>query len=609
MDLVELDYFNALNDLTFNSKPIIHTLTAIAQENRPYAVSVVNALQHHLQKCPPAQKLPALYLLDSISKNLAEPYTSIVAPRLYTMFMDAYTVVDSALRPKFDQLFETWKRQSPNASIQGPVYPESVTKRIELALTKYKETVYKLEANRLSSPFTSNARLYNKYGSVPLPVASTSRISPPPSSVSVESLLEEIKNLSLIEQSRCVSNPMDGNARTRLVVLNKLHEVLSVSRLTESQLAAIKSQLVQLRTPNHHPSAPAPMAQQAAYAGHPAGVYNPPKAPKAMTSLKGSSPSPYAMGPAALMNQQPGYPMHNAYRQPAAPAANNIPTENVNAFFASLQAAGIVPNSASGSPALYGTSVPFTVELTKESLSKPRPELVTQLYDLYPNHCANCGRRYADDAKGRELRDAHYDWHFRINKRIRESNVHSISRCWFLKEENWVSINDNEDAIPETEEDRQEKEKKAHESVVSQYVLTPSDPTQASQPCSICQEKFQSIWHEDAEVWVFMNAVERDGRIYHATCLHEYEKTASKDSAKTSAAAGSTANAPVVKSTTDEEAVSKQESNENKPSDANVSNLLQGIDVAGILSAIGKRKERESDVDMVPNKFVKQEND
>jgi pre-mRNA cleavage complex 2 protein Pcf11 len=49
-------------------------------------------------------------------------------------------------------------------------------------------------------------------------------------------------------------------------------------------------------------------------------------------------------------------------------------------------------------------------------------------------------------------------------------------------------------------------------------VIVPLDPEKAGKPCPICQEKFQCFWNDTDEEWLFRNAVEVDGIIYHATC-------------------------------------------------------------------------------------------
>lgn len=54
-----------------------------------------------------------------------------------------------------------------------------------------------------------------------------------------------------------------------------------------------------------------------------------------------------------------------------------------------------------------------------------------------------------------------------------------------------------------------------------QWVRTPTDSNKAARPCPICKDLFKSEWNEDEEEWVFMNAVEVNGVIYHATCRAE----------------------------------------------------------------------------------------
>lgn len=44
------EYKASLQDLTFNSKPLINMLTMLAEDNSPYAAQVVRVIEAHLQK-------------------------------------------------------------------------------------------------------------------------------------------------------------------------------------------------------------------------------------------------------------------------------------------------------------------------------------------------------------------------------------------------------------------------------------------------------------------------------------------------------------------------------------------------------------------------------
>ena len=60
-----------------------------------------------------------------------------------------------------------------------------------------------------------------------------------------------------------------------------------------------------------------------------------------------------------------------------------------------------------------------------------------------------------------------------------------------------------------------------------QYLPVPDEPALANVNCPICQEKFETVWHDQAQEWVWMDAVRIGGKVYHASCHAE----ASKDGA------------------------------------------------------------------------------
>ncbi|KAH6656746.1 hypothetical protein BKA67DRAFT_166410 [Truncatella angustata] len=605
------DFREALEGLQINSRYEIQNLTQIARESTEHALDISQALQDHIKKAAPHKKLPALYVLDSISKNVGTPYTLFFAKRLYTTFWESYAVADGPTRRKMHEMFKTWKEPIPGSIDRRPVFPPEVTQPIENALIRAtasgNEQVRRLAHGQgrpapqqgvpyrdtSTPPAVRPSTQMNGYPGNPTPIPimngspyglpaqpapaqypyqnqhipSTSTPQPPstvsafqPPSyggygiqpqplISVDALKDDIQNLISAFRAEFARNPGDPSIQTKLKALLDLQGILQAHNLPQEQLMAIKNQIAGLAvtvraTPAQTPT-PVPVPQSVAVAPPPA------PAPVSIDSLLGSGalaallarssatpqvPTPQPP-PAAVVIRSP--PTRHVEPQPPVVAT----TPNPMALMEMLRKAGVlpaampasnatpVPNIKPSLPLSFPPPIPTgppslenltrDIDLKPSSLKQHRPHLVPLMFEALGSQCTHCGRRFTPDEEGKKKKTAHMDWHFRVNQRIADAEKSGQHRSWFVDEADWINSRETIDEDRATNIDSSSAQNASSKAPKMQYIPVPSDPALKNSICPICQENFKQIYLDDAGDWVWEDAIQVEGRIYHASCHQE----------------------------------------------------------------------------------------
>lgn len=106
-------YSEDLETLTFNSKPVINSMTELANEySSDFAHIIVRCIEDKIKMVETTQKLPLLYLLDSILKNHTRPYHDLLQQNIVSIFAHVFQYVQrdqaAKVRSALHKLRLTW---------------------------------------------------------------------------------------------------------------------------------------------------------------------------------------------------------------------------------------------------------------------------------------------------------------------------------------------------------------------------------------------------------------------------------------------------------------------------------------------------------------------
>lgn len=573
------DYYDALSSLTMNSRPIIESLTTLAQENTEAASEITKAVEKRINKAIPTQKLYAFYLLDSICKNVGVPYPSLFGSNIFKLFTQAYSLVDDPTRVKLIRLFKTWK--IPNAVTGLALFDEDQIELVDKFLIK---------ATACNRPPEEQRQIDISSGKA-----------------TKTSILREIDDLTNLVNSRLLQMPNDAKGKERYQLLKQLRRIIgNPSPIPQKQLDFTKKQLQSIREDEvmrmdafrkkqqlrqqqqqreqarqqqqqqqQQQQLPQfstdqlqgllnlrtrPDNRQMAHPEHQQGMQSQGQFNNANAQALFSMMS-------TLLSQGQGQPVQSRH----VPAPNSVHSGNNAGNQASAlglknleflkdilrkskgqkvedsgkHAAGNAHGSNPGGGNMnVSQNEPKAVilarfELKQNFISKHKPTAseVALIYSAKSNQCSNCSKRFATDSEGAREKALHLDWHFRTNKKLKTLSKQIHNRTWFLPEKEWEEFQEDEivGAVDDNYElgvqmnNRVNEKKTLTEEEMNKHVVMIPDDSDNEVLCGICRDKIVGVFDDDSGEWVWRNAVKQRGRIYHYSCWIETKGQGERD--------------------------------------------------------------------------------
>ncbi|KAH9272638.1 hypothetical protein BASA83_005143 [Batrachochytrium salamandrivorans] len=589
LKMVYLEFRTSLMDLTFNSKPIITNLTIIAQESIHAAPAVVRAVEERIKNAPPKNKIPTIYLMDSIMKNVGEVYRTLFSKNIISVFSDAYAAVEQADQMRLQKLVHTWV-----AYPSGPIFPPTTLSLIERLCSKIRATPHSTSASskasvtvsKTTAPVVSGVKRPIQGSTVvPARVKSPKRVTPPSSKypsptppasaapISVNqipytsppqlpvlgvpaassgpltlgrngaaTILIQQQIGSLLQQKRTMAllTPNDAANTQQIQVLDQLLAVILSTPLDTHTINQISMQIqammlpIQLGNPVSSGISRLPSFSQAPIV--PSGVvpvvsvlppsYQAVRPPTPSFSAGPRSTSPFTLpGMTPVQShsqpylqpqqqqQQQHYPMGNPTSQIDLELLSQLPQPPQN-----MMPPPRTPFTAMSLP----TKPTLSISLSQKDIQSSHPNAIYSLYDGLPLQCKQCALRFAKLPNGDQRMAAHLDWHFRQNRRLRESSKRALSRDWYSGVSGWID-----------EQYGQGQDKQAVISVFGDTeVNKKAQPPQAVVPtlpadghqdpkCVVCCESFEKFFDEDGDMWMLRDAIQVEDKMFHQGCLEQ----------------------------------------------------------------------------------------
>ncbi|XP_043289393.1 uncharacterized protein [Venturia canescens] len=217
-----------------------------------------------------------------------------------------------------------------------------------------------------------------------------------------------------------------------------------------------------------------------------------------------------------------------------APPVLTLPL-NMNELFQRLVETGIVPNiTGQKKPDEEEKKEPVILPVSfdkPETLKVKQPAIASALYSGI--QCSSCGARFAPELATRYSH--HLDWHFRQNRRERDSARKAHSRPWYYDVSDWIQFEEIED-LEDRAQSWFETEKQTAETEGTATEDSPQETTQPSVPtgsdedsrCQVCHDVFEQFYNEEKEEWHLRPTVTYEGKNYHPMCLEDHKRSLEK---------------------------------------------------------------------------------
>ncbi|KDO25211.1 hypothetical protein SPRG_20790 [Saprolegnia parasitica CBS 223.65] len=461
-------YDETLNKLgAYPAKPIINNLTMIA-ENLAMAKPLATFLVSKLHGVVPAFKLPILYLMDSILKNVGGPYVQLLGGSLPPVF-------------------------------KVRLFPENDLARMRAAADA---------ATRVAQPTNQPT----SFAARPAPAARPAATRPAADDMQLRLLLTNLQNEEGIHPAQHMSleDVRMSNPAYYAQLLDFHKSMQHQGPLQQVTLTRPRSPPRQLPQPQRHaPMQPELMRPRSPRMRPMAEPRDPrdPRDPRYGNNPRTKQPPPrnvlaYQQRPSAP--HQPSQQQQPLLRRPVPAPSRSPPLGQQPPQQKTTAEVMMILQKLQGITA-PGSLAPATSGLKFSDIQVNKRRIDANIYLLYeglPFVCAGSGVRFANEKQLSE----HMDFLFQYNRAQRERTKGGNSRPWYPDEEQWatdfcaVSSTKEVDGVAAIAQQEAEVDKD-----VLDQARVPVD--EATTKCRICGEQFSKCWDDDEEEWMYQNAV------------------------------------------------------------------------------------------------------
>uniref|UniRef100_A0A7S0BKE9 CID domain-containing protein n=1 Tax=Rhodosorus marinus TaxID=101924 RepID=A0A7S0BKE9_9RHOD len=486
------EYDAFLQELTFNSLPVIKNLTKIAGENVAARRSIVFAIESRIGLAEINKKLPLLYLVDSIVKNVGGEYIQAFRLNIFKVFTSMYEIADYETCARLRKLLNTW------SDIFGQELCDLMWRRVHERDQRNADNSSSSKTQSLKIPKKEHSS--SQYPETNKRPRYDSGSAGQPQNISMD-------NLSTIEAQALVQLDIQVQRLTNEIVSKavagqppSLDVLQALSALLAVKLQHVKNPEELKNVLDLQAQITQNIQQQQQAAQNPSGPSS-----NAISDAQNALAVPQIASVVAPTNSAPAW--QGSAVQPTNPA-HSAKTDRAS------------------------TQVRTTARVTRTNVCGsfdkirkfPHRGTVALLYDELPHKSAADGNRFA---KVEDLR-AHLDWLFEKNKKKTSKQHGGISRNWFISVAEWLEGRSQTSASKaNTVEAIFRDVNQQADKDVGGLDITPSGDKVGvaradgdNEICPICGEKFETFWDEDEQTWKWQDALRTaDGKVYHVFCM------------------------------------------------------------------------------------------